>query len=553
MRRIVSASAAIDGVARVEKKMSDDTDDPTFLNPAEKAHRDRMSRQFDGGWGGYAGTNMPGTNESCGYVDDALRDLTVAAPEAAAAIQEGTAATGAPVELLLASFIGLAFAASTGGADVASPRGRKQPLAIAIQGVGHSGVGKTPGWLWFLGVLEDIEDRHLVRFEEQSAKYKSDSAEYKVKYSKANMQYKQSDKRGVSEATALAELQQVIASAPVKPVMRRSLIKDVTRLPFLKALADAPFVFVGSSEGDPILSGETMKYLAVHCSALDGEGTGASRSDGDVRRALCPRAVHCIFSQPVPFEKFAFDPKKKAKDVGYLARNLIFIVKAHSQKGPYLGSAVSDLATKQLLARAELLINEAWEVFDGRLPRVTLELSGDAVVLWNQIDEYFLVGRSPGGRFEDVSEYAAKAALLVLRVAAATARLCSAETTVGYHFVGFAFAVVMASLEEYMALFSPENSQRRIAAALWKSIEHYKSLGRRFLAKTFFLKMKNPIHRNKDALNSAISYLIRKNKISLVMHKGTLYINTDPFAPISPHETYWTEMALLLDSKGDNL
>lgn len=550
MQRIVSASTAIDGVAHVEKKMSDDTDDPTFLNPAEKAHRDRMSRQFDGGWGGYAGTNMPGTNESCGYVDDALRDLTVAAPEAAAAIHEGTAATGAPVELLLASFLGLAFGASAGGADVASPRGRKQPLAIAIKGVGHSGVGKTPAWLWFLGIMEDIEDRYQIQFEERVTQHKTDNESYKAKYAREKKRYTNAEKRGVSEATAQAEMDRVIASAPVKPVLRQSLIKDATRLPFVAALAAAPFVFVGSSEGDPILSGEMMKNLAVHCSALDGEGTGASRADGNVRRALSPRPVYCIFTQPPSFEKFAFDPKKKARDSGYLARNLIFTVKTHSQKGAYLGDSVSDLATKQLLDRAIELIAEAWEVFEGRLPRVTLVLSEEAKASWNQIDDFFQTGRSPGGRFEAVSEYAAKAPLLVLRVAAAVTRLCSTETTVGIHYVQFAYAVVMASLEEYMALFSPENCQRRVAAALWKSIEPYKALGMRFLAKNFFLKMKDPMHRNKDSLEMAIRFLIKEHKISLTLHKGVVYINTDPFAPISPHETYWTELALFAHNKG---
>lgn len=529
------------------------SDDNLFLNPIEKAFRDRIARMFDNGWGGYPGTSMPNTNESTGSVDDALRDLVLAAPEAAAAIQEGAMATGAPVELLLASFLGLAFAASAGGADVASPRGRKQPLAIAIKGVGPSGVGKTPAWLWFLGTMEDLENCNQIQFEHQLAQYKKDYEAYKSVAAKEKHRHKHSEKRGVSDEDALSELNRVIAGAPVKPVLRRSLIKDATRLAFLKALAEAPFVFVGSSEGDPILSGETMRNLATHCSALDGEGIGASRMDGDVRRALTPRPVYCIFTQPTFFEKFAFDPKKKAKDGGYLARNLIFAVKAHSQKGVYLGDSVSDLATKQLLDRATKLIAEAWEVFEGRRPRVTLILSEDAKARWNQIDDYFLDGRSPGGRFESVSEYAAKAPLLVLRVAGAVTRICSTETTVGVHYVQFAYAVVMASLEEYMALFSPENCQRRVAAALWKSIEPYKSLGMRFLSKNFFLKMKDPLHRNKDSLEMAIRFLIKENKISLTEHKGVLYINIDPFAPISRHEVFWTEMMLLTHSKGGAL
>ncbi len=530
--------------------MTNETEDQPFLNPAEKAHHDRMARMWGGAWGGYAGTSMPNSNEPSGLVEDAIRELAVAAPEAAAAIHEGTAATGAPVELLLASFLGLAFVASTGGADVASPRGRKQPLAIAIKGVGHSGVGKTPAWLWFLGIMEDIEDRYQIQFEEQVTQYKTDNERYKARYAKELRRYNQSEKRGVSEETAQAELDRVSASAPVKPVLRRSLIKDATRLPFVGALAAAPFVFVGSSEGDPILSGETMRHLAVHCSALDGEGTGASRADSDVRRALSPRTVYCIFTQPGSFEKFAFDPKKNAKGSGYLARNLFFIVNELSQKGAFLGGSVSDLATKQLLDRALELIAEAWEVFEGRLPRVTLVLSEEAKARWNQIDDYFQAGRSPGGRLEEVSEYAAKAPLLVLRVAAAVTRLCSTETTVGIHYVQFAYAVVMASLEEYMALFSPENCQRRVAAALWKSIEPYKALGMRFLAKNFFLKMKDPMHRNKDSLEMAIRFLIKEHKISLTLHKGVVYINTDPFAPISPHETYWTELALFAHNKG---
>jgi hypothetical protein len=261
---------------------------------------------------------------------------------------------------------------------------------------------------------------------------------------------------GASTAMIEQKLDELDATKPELPRLRRIIGQDFTYAGLMAYLAgDGEAVFINASEGGVVLQSDLFRQHFTKLSMIWGGESILTDRAADSRAATNPRCTLSVMVQDEMWEKYMARHGEALRGSGFLARCLVSrpmsmvgnrVVSSEPFQWTYLVSLHNRL--RDLLAEGNLMLAAG-------IPRRIVEFDDEARHQWafraNEVEAML----REGGHLFEVRDFGAKLMEHVARVAAILHVFSRQEGKITVDTVERAFSIVSWHAEEFRLLFSP--------------------------------------------------------------------------------------------------
>lgn len=446
----------------------------------------------------------------------------------------------APTALIASCALSSVSLAIQSHIDVARDERLIGPVSLYLLTLGDSGERKTTVDGFFTKPIHEWEAKKRQELAREISIFDTESAQHDAKRIGLLNRVKQQAKKGEPVDKTEEELAELEMGAPVCPRIPKLLMTDATPEALQFRLKQYPSGGLISDEGGTVFGGHAMGKDSVmrNLSGLNSVwGGDALRIDRRTKESFVvenPRlTVHIQIQEPT-LSKFMEKNESLARGSGFFARFLI------SQPLSTQGSRLykEPPANSPHLTAFQNRITEILEEptpFDeaGNLEPRLMVLSGSAKRRWveafNEIEKSLAVG----GEFEDVRDFASKAADNAVRLSALFSFLenQTADAPISEKNIEAGFAIVGYHLNEAQRFFSgiPVDELANDSKLLddWL-IDICKASGAsQILANDILQKGPNPL-RNKDRRDKALRRLIDADRAREWSNDNSSFVVVNP-------------------------
>lgn len=347
------------------------------------------------------------------------------------------------------------------------PDGSTVPLSMYFLIIAMSGMGKTRAFNTFFALFKASDMAAEAAYAEEMAEYPDKLRDYKKQRSDLNALIGKMRAKGQPYGHLQTELDSL--KKPTKPVLRKWLMSDTTGAAFLKRVQGVlQSVGLASDEGAKLFK-YLYQYLADLCQGWSHGDIDSHRAGSGVTSAFNSRIMALFLVQPKVFYDFCATQGNSALGMGAWAR---FLICAPSKPNPGFASterlADTTAPLDALLARiAELIAERERRVMAGITEQDVVELDPDAhdgfMRFVQEMADRSIERDKDGkaGDLLDVSEFAAKAPIHAVRLAAVFAYFCG-DTKVTLDTMERAITIIRYHITAYCDQFSLSNAVPRV-------------------------------------------------------------------------------------------
>lgn len=277
---------------------------------------------------------------------------------------------------------------------------------------------------------------------------------------------------------------------------------------------DSRVVACLTDEGSSFFNGRLGRDLSAVIRALDGAAFTHLRAKDTIRAIGDPRLSIVALVQPAAFWKFIKRDGLIAKSSGFLARSLIcqppsnigfrdwnLAASRSEQKPVILVQRLVELANRQYLAS-----------HDGKPSRLALKMSSQAFPVWIEIAQKVEFMLQPGGVLNAITEFGAKIASHVAKMAALFALIEYDHGIVDLRHIDASRQIMNYFISEHLRLTGPEIQlppQLRMAQALADYLaKNFERVGVEYWTRRDLMRKGPAALRNALHMDEAISVLL---------------------------------------------
>lgn len=347
------------------------------------------------------------------------------------------------------------------------PDGSTVPLSMYFLIIAMSGMGKTRAFNTFFALFKASDMAAEAAYAGEMAEYPDKLRDYKKQRSDLNRLIGKMRANGQPYDHLQAELD--CLKRPTEPALRKWLMSDTTGAAFLKRVQGVlQSVGLASDEGAKLFK-YLYQYLADLCQGWSHGDIDSHRAGSGVTSAFKSRIMALFLVQPKVFYDFCATQGDSALGMGAWAR---FLICAPSRPNPGFtsteGLADTTAPLDALLARiAELIAERERRVMAGITEQDEVELDPDAHDRFKTFAQEMAdrtIERDKDGKagdLLDVSEFAAKAPIHAVRLAAVFTYFCG-DTKVTLDMMERAIRIIRYHIEAYRDQFSMSKAIPRV-------------------------------------------------------------------------------------------
>ena len=362
----------------------------------------------------------------------------------------------APISLIALSIFGAMSAVVQRIADVRLPIGSIKPASEFMVGFAGSGDGKTTTDELIMSPISEHDMALVSQFAELREEFEKEIESWNLKRAALMKRMSKLAENGASTAMIEQKLDELDATKPKLPRLRRIMGQDFTHAALMAYLAgDGEAVFINASEGGVVLQSDLFRQHPTTLSMSWGGESFLTDRATDSRTATNPRCTLSVMVQDEMWEKYMARHGHVLRGSGLLARCLVTrpmsmvgnrVVSSEPFQWTYLVSFHDRL--RDLLAEGDLMLAAG-------VPRRIVEFDDEARHQWafhaNEVEAMM----REGGHLCEVRDFGAKLMEHVARVAAILHVFSRQESKITVDTVERAFSIVCWHAEEFRLLFSP--------------------------------------------------------------------------------------------------
>lgn len=437
----------------------------------------------------------------------------------------------APIPICVISILSAASIACSASHRVTRFNGLSSNIALFLLAIAASGERKTTCDDLATRALAEVEEMLLEAFDKANVAFKPALATWKSLRSGMMVALKRAAASGKDTHALEERLTDIIANAPVKPVLSSILLNDATPEAIIEHLANNAFTGLFSNDACAIFNARTMNNLGVFNIAWDG---GTIRVNRKGQPPLIVDAATLTMSLMVQQEVLHFFLKTKgelARANGFLARFLLcYPISTQGQRFEELSDfdCSADLEefhgwTKNLLLSA---IDESGQL---KREKKQLEFTPAAKELCRDYHNFIEENLQPIGQLADVRDAASKIGDNMARLAAIFHLASDSDGDISVETTEAAIAVSDYFLTEFKRLFGQVPvvpAWQTDAMNLWNCILHTAGRVNSYQIRKNLIRQCAPNSlRNKTLFDSALYTLASWGCIQIFKYNKTSWVN----------------------------
>ncbi len=442
----------------------------------------------------------------------------------------------APIPICVISILSAASIACSAGHRVKRFNGFVSNLALFLLAIAESGERKTTCDTLATRALDEVDKMLREAFKKENIAFKAEHSSWKALYRGVSDALRRESASGRDTQELEERLAKLIASEPVKPILRSILVNDITPEAIVEHLANNAFTGLFSNEAGAIFSGRTMSNLGTLNTAWDG---GTIRVDRKVQPTIIAEDATLTMSLMVQFEilqSFLKTKGEHARSNGFLARFLLcHPFSTQGQRFEVLSDKdCSDELDEFHTWTKDLLL----KVIDGSIhvknKKKELEFTAAAKALCCDYHNLIEENLQPIGQLTDIRDAAAKIGENMARLAGIFHLASDDDGDISRETTEAAIAVSNYFLSEFNRLFG---QVPQIPAWQADAINLLSCIQQTAMRMNSFQLKKNLIRqcapnslRNKTLFDSALYTLVSSGYIQIFKHNKTTYLHV-----ITPH------------------
>ena len=361
-----------------------------------------------------------------------------------------------PISLIALSILSAMSAVVQRVADVRLPIGSIKPPSLFMACFAESGDGKSTTDDIIMSPIKEHDTAQASQFEEQRENFQKEIDRWNLKRTALVKRMSKLAENGASTAMIEQKLDELDATKPETPRLRRIIGQDFTHAGLMAFLAgDGETVFINAGEGGVFLQSDLFRQ---HSTTLNmtwgGESILTDRATGN-RAATNPRCTLSVMVQEKIWNRNVAKHGDVLRGSGFLARCLVTrpmsmvgnrVVSSEPFQWAHLVSFHNRL--RDLLEEGDLMLVAG-------VRRRIVEFDDEARHRWAYHANAVEAMLREGGYLSEVRDFGAKLMEHVARVAAILHVFTSQEGKITVDTIERAFSIVSWHAEEFRLLFSP--------------------------------------------------------------------------------------------------
>lgn len=442
----------------------------------------------------------------------------------------------APIPICVISILSAASIACSAGHRVKRFNGFVSNLALFLLAIAESGERKTTCDTLATRALDEVDKMLREAFKKENIAFKAEHSSWKALCRGVIDALRRESASGRDTQELEERLAKLIASEPVKPILRSILVNDITPEAIVEHLANNAFTGLFSNEAGAIFSGRTMSNLGTLNTAWDG---GTIRVDRKVQPPIIAEDATLTMSLMVQFEVLQSFLKTKgehARSNGFLARFLLcHPFSTQGQRFEVLSDKdCSDELDEFHTWTKDLLLKVIDESIHVKNKKKQLEFTTAAKAVCCDYHNLIEENLQPIGQLTDIRDAAAKIGDNMARLAGIFHLASDDGGDISRETTEAAIAVSNYFLSEFNRLFG---QVPQIPAWQADAIKLLSCIQQTAMRMNSFQLKKNLIRqcapnslRNKTLFDSALYTLVSSGYIQIFKHNKTTYLHV-----IAPH------------------
>jgi hypothetical protein len=407
--------------------------------------------------------------------------------------------------------------------DVRLPSGSVRPVSVNTVLIGESGDRKSEVEDLILKPVCDIDESRLTNYGRDLPIHDSALQIWKQKEAALCGLLRKAVRNGEPTDDIEQKLKAHATLMPIAPRERQFIRSDLTGISVLEALqGDGESLLITSDEGHVILTSALFRRIGLLNTVFGGGKISIDRANHQRLIARNPRASIGLVLQLAVLMKYFQDHGDLARGSGHWARYLFgWPVSLIGTRFDYGKDPVWDQLPAFHARITELLTEYDNKIQTGRVERVVVEFSDEAVIRWREMVNTTETMLQPLGYLSDIKDFASKAMEITSRIAATMHWFSRQEGKISVDTLQRALNIVEWHLHEYKRIFSPQYQVNQVHQDASAVISYLKT---NFFDRGYAAVPKNSVlHsgpvRPKARLNDALDLLAVEQKI---------WIGTDP-------------------------
>lgn len=334
-----------------------------------------------------------------------------------------------------------------------------------------------------------------------------------------------------------------------KPAVRRPptiTISNGTPEGITEVVASNPCgVTVVNSEGAQFLRGRGSAGFSVYTSLLSGESYKdmlAGIPDG--RSVYDPRFSMCISVQNEFFSEFTLSPKVKPRAIGYFGRTIVCRARNHSFPSRVQLTDMNGEDFDIWKARVVQILERGYSNHPKPVPLEYFDLSPEANEYLEKIDNQIKNARRKDGRYEKAQDHASRLMEMIMRVTVIIHVIEGGVGAISIDVLDVACVLCRCASGEFLSLFHSLPNIDELAQMMLVHLDKYRP--KRFISTSYYIN-KPPTPCRLENYWPTLRRLEELEKIQVIRHAGSQYIDLEPGCPILDGELFWDTYAIKSD------
>jgi|GEM_PF-1933343 len=439
------------------------------------------------------------------------------------------------IALALMALLGAASTSLHYQIDVKSPLGKRHPVSLALMLFLDSGGRKSSVLERIMAALYSYEVVLTDLFMKAYANYKMEIEVWKSEKKILERLCRKEMVGSEQYAEVVDRLEKHIEAEPEAPWCHQLIFEDSTFLPFITQLSKSGHAAIVSAEGMTILEGKLSDEVAAINAGWSGEKFRFNRTGKPPMLISNPRVTSVIAVQEEFFRKLGKGKLDRLRASGFLARQLVFSPDAMMGSRLLEHRNESTEYLKQLDERLTVILEGLHEAIQNKgFKRKVVTLSPEADAYWRMTVDNVERMMAEGEFYAVAGDHASKLGENVLRVAAVLHEFEGLEGPISKNVLEIAKEITRSCSHDFMRIFCPPPRELVDADDLYAYFQVYINRNQRFERKTY-LRQCAPNKLRKDGrFNEALAVLINQERIRIVSHGRTEFIDFMPHLPYVP-------------------
>lgn len=422
--------------------------------------------------------------------------------------------------------------------DVRLPTGSVSPVSVNTLLIGESGDRKSEVESFILKPVFEMDESRSAKYEKDLSTQDITLQIWKQKEAALCVLLRKAVRNGEPTDDIELKMKDHATLMPGAPRERQFIRSDLTGISVLEVLhGDGESLLITSDEGHVILTSALFRKIGLLNTVFGGRKISLDRANHQRLVARNPRASISLVLQPYVLTQYFRSHGELARGSGHWARYLFgWPVSLQGTRFDYGKDPVWDHLPVFHARISELLTEYDKKLQTGRVERVVVKFTDEAVVRWREMVNTTETMLQPLGYLSDIKDFASKAMEIASRVAATMHWFSKQEGNISVDTLQRAIQIVEWHLHEYKRIFSPQCQVPQVhqdASSLMSYLKNnFFNCGYAAVPKNSVLHS-GPV-RPKARLNDALDLLVAEKKIWIgtdIKRKSYINVGTN-------HESY---------------